>query len=731
MQDALVHEAHPQFRMGGLLRALKLGPQLRAWVDHVPAAPQRNRLVSLAMRPAPVTDQWISDGPRLGDLCAATAGMTLIEAISPRQEALAIALVLREAVAKGEKACLISPDRSLTRRVAAALDRWGLRPDDSAGQPLQQTAPGRLLRLTAKAMGRVLAVDEVLVLLKHPLTQTGADRGPHLKLTRDLELHLRRRGPAFPDADFLGTWAAARPEAGAAGWGASVGAVLQALATAAEAPMAAMVRQHRALSEALCQGIGAGSGKLWEEAPGKEALSMMEELAREAPEGFVLSPADYALVMAGVMGRHEARSAVLADDRVEILGVQEARTQGADLVVLGGLTEGSWPETPAPDPWLNRRLRRDAGLLLPERKVGLSAHDFQIAIAAPRVVMTRAHRNAEAETVPSRWLNRLTNLLAGLPAQGGDAALAGIKARGERVLHLASALEAADAVAPATRPAPRPPVAARPRKLSITEVERLVTDPYEIYARHVLKLDPLNPLRPEADFRKRGEVVHEVLERFLRAQPLPDIPEAAADLLMQIAVEVLAREVPWPVARAEWLARMRRIALPFAQATLRRVAVPVLLEEKAGMGLDGLDFTLTGKPDRIDLLPDGTVEVIDYKSGAVPAAKDVASHRKQLHLAAVMVLEGAFEGVGARLAARITYQSMKPGLDTYDEVLDEAGITEVKAGLLQLIGAYLSPETGFAARRAAVNRDYGGDYDHLSRFGEWTAAETAQAEDME
>jgi ATP-dependent helicase/nuclease subunit B len=731
MEDALVHEAHPQFRIGGLLKALKLGPQLKAWVRQPAAAPLRNRLVSLALRPAPVTDQWITDGPDLGDLCDATEGMTLIEAGSPRQEALAIALVLREAVERGEKACLISPDRNLTRRVATALDRWGLRPDDSAGQPLQQTAPGRLLRLTAKAMGRVLAVDEVLGLLKHPLTHTGADRGGHLKLTRDLELHLRRHGPAFPDAGFLVHWAATRPEDGAADWGVSVGAILQALTTAVDAPLAAMVRQHRALTEALSQGAGEGSGKLWEEAPGREALAMMEELEREAPEGFVLSPADYAMVLAGVMGRREARDAVLADGRVEILGVQEARIQGADLVVLGGLTEGSWPETPAPDPWLNRRLRRDAGLLLPERKVGLSAHDFQIAIAAPRVILTRAHRNAEAETVPSRWLNRLTNLLAGLPAQRGDQALQEIKARGEKVLLLATALEATQSVAPAPRPSPRPPVSARPKKLSITAIERLVTDPYEIYARHVLKLEPLNPLRPEADFKKRGEVVHEVLERFLRTDPLPDTAEAAADLLISIAEEVLAREVPWPVARAEWLARMRRIALPFAQATLRREAVPVLLEEKAGMALEGLDFTLTGKPDRIDLLPDGTVEVIDYKSGGVPTGKDVASHRKQLHLAAVMVLEGAFEGVGARLAARITYQSMKPGLDIYEEALDEAKIAQVKAELQQLIGAYLSPETGFAARRAAVKRDHVSDYDHLSRFGEWTAAEPAQPEDME
>jgi ATP-dependent helicase/nuclease subunit B len=730
MQDALVHESHPQFRLGGLVRALKLPPgAVVPWVDAPAPDPARNRLISLALRPAPVTDQWISDGPGLGDLRPATQRMTLVEAPSPRAEAVAVAMALREAVEDGIPACLISPDRNLTRRVAAMLDRWGIRPDDSAGQPLQQTPPGRLLRMVAAAMAGPVTVDRLLALLKHPLAQSGQDRGNHLRLTRDLELHLRRKGPAFPDAAFLRNWAAARPDGAA--WGQAIGAVLEQAGALPRAPLAQLVAHHLALTERLARGVAPeGSGGLWDKDAGEKARAVMQSLADEAPEGLVLSAMDYGPLLGAVLSREEARSAVLGDPRVQILGVQEARIQGAGLVILGGLNEGAWPESPAADPWLNRRLRRDAGLLLPERRVGLSAHDFQMAVAAPRVILTRAGRDAEAETVPSRWLNRLMNLMSGLKATGGPEALEAMRAGGRRLLRLAEALDAPVAVTPEPRPSPRPPIPARPRKLSITQIERLISDPYAIYAFDILRLRALNPLRPAADARLRGEVVHKVLEQLLRRAPLPTEATEAADLLLDITEQVLAEDVPWPVARADWMARMRRIALPFAEATLRRDSHPVLLEKSAALHLPGPDFTLTGKPDRIDLLPDGSLHVIDYKTGEPPKAKEMEQHRKQLHLAAVMALGGAFGDLGPRVTRRITYQAMKPGLKEQGAELDEVGILDLRDQFEALIYAYFDPATGYTARRAAIETAYGSDYDHLSRFGEWSIADEALPQDV-
>src|SRR5207247_10922809 len=96
--------------------------------------------------------------------------------------------------------------------------------------------------------------------------------------------------------------------------------------------------------------------------------------------------------------------------RLSIWGPLEARLQRADLLVLGGLNEGTWPPSVETGPWLNRPMRTALGLPQPERRIGLSAQDFASALAAGRVLLTRAEREGGAPTVPSRWLARLDAL---------------------------------------------------------------------------------------------------------------------------------------------------------------------------------------------------------------------------------------------------------------------------------------------------------------------------------
>lgn len=730
LDDGTGQEDHPQYRYRRLTLALGIAPAaVQRWEDCPAPDPARNALISLALRPAPVTDQWIADGPALGPLALATAGLLLIEAPTPRAEALAIALRLRQAIEEGQPAALITPDRDLTRRVTAALDRWGLRPDDSAGQPLLHAPPGRLLRLIARAMGRRLMADQVLALLKHPLAFTGGERGPHLLLTRELELHLRRRGPAFPDAAFLGTWASARPEPLAPLWAERLGACLQALAQPGGAALADLVARHRALAEMLARGTGEGTGGLWDKAAGQEALAAIEELSREAPEGFHLSPADYAALLDGVLSRGQVRDAVVADARVQILGPQEARVQGAQVVILAGLNEGVWPAQPSPDPWLNRRMRQEAGLLLPERRIGLSAHDFQMAAGAPVVVLSRARRDAEAETVPARWLNRLTNLLEGLPGGDGPAALHGMRAQGAALLRQAAALERPEPSARARRPSPRPPLNLRPARLSLTEVEKLIRDPYAIYARHILRLQPLPAARPLADARLRGEVLHRVPEAFLRS-PVPLDPAVAADLLMRIADDILARDVAWPATRAIWRARMADLARPFAENVIEGGGTAVSLEKKYAVPVPGLDFILVGKPDRIDLMPDGQIRIVDYKTGTPPTKRQQETFAKQLHLAAVMASLGAFPEVGPQAEASIAYVQLKRDLKEVPLRLTSDDIARVLEEFRRLILSYRDPARGYTSRRAMVETTVAGDYDDLARHGEWAITDPACPEDV-
>jgi len=721
LKDAMASEDHPQFRFSRLIDALELRPgEVRRWSETAPPVPARNRLVSLALRPAPVTDQWQVEAQNFAEIDTATDGISLIEAPSLRLEASAIALILRDAAERGIDAALITPDRTITRQVTAALDRWRIEPDDSAGRPLPLTAPGRLLRQVADLAGQRVSGPELLALLKHPLTNTGSNqRGDHLRHTRDLELKALRENMPYPTAEAITDWAASRDERKA--WAAWVAAVLDELARAGTWALSDHVENTLRIASLLAAGPGAdGAGALWDKPAGREARRITDELVREAPHGGKMGPADYRGLFAAVLNRGEVRDPVQPHSGIRIWGTLEARVQGVELVILAGLNEGVWPERPNPDPWMNRKMRFEAGLLLPERRIGLSAHDFQQAIAAKTVVLTRSVRDAESPTVPSRWINRLTNLMAGMSPEA-EQALKDMRDRGDSWLRLTETVDAAEPVPPAPRPAPCPPVDARPKSLSVTRVTRLVRDPYAIYAEKILGLHPLGPLHQSADAPLRGTILHKVMQRFIEETPQGETPENGHARLMVIARTVLEAEAPWPAARALWLAKFGRIADAFlsGEAERQKRATPIKTEIRGALPLETLDFTLTGTADRIDRDETGALYIYDYKTGSIPTKKQLENYDKQLVLEAVMAEAGAFDGLEKARVSQVAYIGLGAKADFKAFDMDVAMIGKTRDELAELIAAYRQRAKGYTARRVVETQAFAGDYDHLSRFGEW------------
>ncbi|WP_284165162.1 PD-(D/E)XK nuclease family protein [Frigidibacter sp. SD6-1] len=727
------NEDHPQFRFAKLLNALGMRPaEVADWHGAAPD-PARNRLVSLALRPAPVTDQWLSEGQALVPLGGAAAGLTLIEAPTPRAEALAIALALREAAQKGVRAALVTPDRTLARRVTAQLDRWRIEPDDSAGRPLHLSAPGRFLRHVAGLFGRRVTGEALLTLLKHPLTATGGeDRGDHLRFTRELELQLRRTGPAFPGGADLLDWAARLEEPARIGWAGWIGESLAGLPQGPDRPLSAWLETVLSVAEQFAAGPGgvAEASELWREAAGEAAARLMAELGAEADAAADLSAADFTDLLTRLLQAETVRPTHAASRLITIEGTREAREIQADLVVLGGLNEGTWPASVPPDPWLSRQMRLKAGLLLPERQVGLSAHDFQIAAAAPTVILSRAMRDDEAETIASRWLDRLVNLMGGLEGEGG--ALADMRARGQRWLALARAVEARDTVPSARRPSPRPPTGTRPKELPVTAIARLIRDPYAIYAREILRLKPLAPMLAEPDARMRGQILHRIVETFVKTRPEGESLEAARERFLALTDTVLAQDVQWPAARALWRARMARIADTFVRNEERRQSEggTILIEDKGGASLTQLDFRLTARPDRIDLLNNGDLHIFDYKSGEPPKPEQRRRFEKQLPLEAALAERGAFVHIGPRKVAAATYVRLGGAGEEKRLSREELDPDGEWARLAALIAAYARPTKGYTARRAPFMKDDPGDYDHLARFGEWQMSDAPWPEDV-
>jgi double-strand break repair protein AddB len=737
MTDAQVSEDHPQYRFHRFLETAGVHPtDVPAWPNAIAPHPQRNTLVSLSLRPAPVTDQWLRDGPELGDLMASTQNMTLIEAASPRAEAEAIALRLRIAAQNGITAALISPDRMLTRQVTAALDRWDIKPDDSAGLPLALSPPGRMLRHTADLFGQTTTSEALLTLLKHPLCHSDRDdRGLHLRFTRELELSLRRYGPPFPSPDALAKWAAkTENEDGArAAWAAWIGTMITGLEDTLDRKLANHLDTHLTFTEQLCAGPNMdGAGELWKESAGREARRICDTLIESADAGGDLTPREYTSLFGAFLAGETVRDRDAAHPNILIWGTLEARVQGADLVILGGMNEGVWPEAASPDPWLNRNMRRDAGLLLPERRIGLSAHDYQQAVAAKEVWISRAKRSADSETVSSRWVNRLVNLLGGLPDQNGPDALAKMRANGDMWLAQAAALSVPDASVPsAHRPSPQPPVAARPTSISVTQVKTLIRDPYSIYARKVLRLGRLDPLTPREDASLRGMIVHEILENFI-AQGVDATAPDATDQLMTIATEIFTRDCPWPTIRAQWLLRLARVASIFIGGEIERQALAskhVLESEgRIAVGTTGVD--LTCKADRIDLTADGLAYVYDYKTGGVPSKGQQISFDKQLLLEAAMIELGAFTDVGKKPVEGATFVAANTIMRDVPAPLKDHPAMQVWDEFQTLLLEYQQKSRGYSARIAMFSTTDHSNYDHLSRFGEWDTSDDAVPEDL-
>jgi len=718
---------HPQFGLRQLLFRLKV---TRDAVGDFTDAPRqaRSRLISAALTPARAA---VPAPPPPDEIAAALENVARIDCPGASEEAAVIALAMRRALETPGKTCaLITPDRSLARRVAAALKRWGVEVDDSAGVPLAQTPPGVFLRLLADACAERLAPVALLALLKHPLAAGGMAAADFRSLVRGLEISALR-GPR-PAPGVRGVRAALGDSPKTAHLRPLIGIIddilspLTAMLADPDADYAEVLNCHIAAAEALATDRElAGAQRLWAGDAGDGAARFVAELAEAIGVMGRQPGAAYAGMFEGLMAGRVVRPRFGTHPRLHIWGLLEARLQHADTVILGGLNEGTWPPEAESNPWMSRPMMAEIGLEMPERRIGLTAHDFQQAFAAPDVILTRAERLGGAPTVPSRWLLRIDNLLeragAGHRLGAGD---------GEAWLEWVKVLDDAPHVRIAA-PKPCPPLAARPKSLSVTQIETLIRDPYAVYARHVLGLKAIDPLDADPGAAERGSLIHEVLESFVRDYP-DTVPDDAERILMEIGERVFADHLARPGVRAFWWPRFERVAAWFAVWQRERLAAGWQVNFAEDFGeyvIDAIDggFTITAKPDRIDHRPEIGLSIIDYKTGAPPSAKQVDSgFSPQLPLEAVMAGRGAFKGVPAESAAELMYVKLSggrtPGEEKRIDLDIPALIDKTLDGVNRLITQYADPKRPYLSVPRPQFENRYSDYGHLARVAEWRAS---------
>ncbi len=732
---------HPQHGMAQLLDRLEIAREaVRPWTgdDEAPsgsgaAETGRARFANLALRPPGGTARWHAAGTVGFE--RALEGVQRVDCADPGEEALVIALLLRRQVeTPGATAALVTPDRDLARRVATALQRWSIEVDDSAGTGLANTPPGVFLRLTAEMLAERCAPVPLLAALKHPLAAGGEAPSAFRRKVRQMELAVLRGARPAPGLEGL-RLALAESRTGAAllPWFDRLAARLAPFAEAiggGAARLSDLVEAHLAAAEALAATDSeTGAARLWAGEAGEAAATFASELREAGLATPVSRSLHYPAALEALMVGRAVRPRYGLHPRVAILGPLEARLQHADLLVLGGLNEGTWPAQVDPGPWLSRPMQSAFGLPLPERRIGLAAHDFFQAFCAPRVYLTRAQRVEGTPSVPARWLRRIDALREGL---GLEADLhreeAGLRA-------WAAALDDPGPPRPVGSPLPRPPVAARPRELSVTRIETWMGDPYALYAREILRLRPLDPIDADPGAAERGTLVHAALERFLRKHPKA-LPATALDDLMEIGAEVFHPIRARPGAFAFWWPRFLRVARWFVdeERARRGGIVESHVETKGVLTIDapGGAFRLTAKADRIDRRADGSLEIIDYKTGA-PPARSAVDHgfAPQLPLEAAIAAAGGFPGLPPGRVGALTYWRLSGGTPP-GEILaaskgDPAQLAEsALAGLQRLVAAFDDPATPYACQPRPDRAPRFGDYDHLSRIAEWSTGPDAE-----
>jgi len=723
---------HPQYLMSQLLETMQVAPEevddwplAAAHAQRAAARKARMRLFAAATGlDPPRRDAAVANAEAARD---AVAGLVRIDCADSREEAAVIALAMREALElPGRRAALVTPDRRLARRVRAALGRWRIDVDDSAGQPVAASVPGSFLRLVAAAVASGLAPVVLLSLFKHPLAAAGRPPGVLRRLARAIDRHESReagpllRGPKpAPGIEALLAAAEAvklpeRLRQELAGSLAPLRPLEEAL-TGAETP-AVLLDRHLEAAEALAAtDRESGAERLWRGPAGEALVQEIVDLRDALADMPAIEGAAYPALFDAIMEPLRVRPPYGHHPRLAILGPIEARLHHADLMILGGLNEGSWPPALEHDPWMGRQMRRQFGLPDEDRRIGQAAHDFLQACGAPEVIFTRAEKVDGTPTLEARWLAHLQAIGPPLP-------------RGGRLRAIEAALDMPDVVQPCPPPRPTPPVESRPKRLSVTQVEQWMRDPYGLYARHILRLDPLPALEADPAAAERGTVMHHALDMFMKRRSSTDSETQLQTLLEACGREAFGALIERPAVRAFWWPRFLGVARRFLELQAERAASHETLatEAKGTLELDAPHaFTLTAKADRIDRRrADGRLEIIDYKTGSPPKAKQIeAGYAPQLSLEGWMAETGAFEGLAATEIGGLAYWQLRGTREPINiqTVKDaERHIRAAAAGLRELIARFARPETPYLSNPRPYPQFTGyGDYDHLARVAEW------------
>lgn len=700
-------ENHPQYQLAKLLEFLDISRD--DVVDLCPSEnPQRERFVSEVMRPAQGSDKWLElknrPFPR-----ETFDGLHLVSCEDLRHEALTIALIMREKLEDKEtRIALVSPDRNLARMVASELERWKITVDDTAGKPLHLMPVAIFLRQIVQVVETDFAGVQFLALLKNPLCRCSQKNSDFRKNVRDFETTVLRKKDKTDINKNLQQWADEIKEKMLP---------LKKLFDQKNAKLNDLIFAHLLIAETLAQTQEiSGAGALWRGEEGKTASAFFAGLLEKSDIIGEIECSEYADFLENMMSAEVVRKQYGTHPRLKIMGPVEARLNNFDTVIIAEVNEGVWPPSADADPWMSRPMKKEFGLPLPEKEVGIFAFDFANLLSGQNVYIARAVRSGDAPTNKSRWLLRFETV----------ACASGINVEdlyeNEYALW-AKDIERAAAYAPAEAPTPRPNVVLRPRRFSASALQTLIDNPYAAFAKYILKLYPLDDIDAEPDARDYGVLIHKIIEQFntiYNAQ----LPEDAENIYFSLAKQLFEQHSVEEINKVFWWAKfVKTVKWILSREVDQRKGIRRIYSENRGeleFELFGGRSSINAKADRIDEYEDGSVSVIDYKTGSnVPSKKSVMSYKNvQLIVEGIIAQNGGYEKVSSRKVKNLKYWKFKGGeviINEHMESFLQQGFQIIK----NLLDMYDNPDMAYVVKTKPKYAGSHDDYEHLCRIKEW------------
>jgi len=739
---------HPQHGMSRLLETLAMPREaVQLWPQATSTQRQarRRRIINEALTPAETTSDWLDRLEVLGtshklavaDLMQdALDGLALIEAANEDEEAHVLALAVRETLATPtQTVMLVTPDRALARRVRAALQNWQIDVDDSAGTPLPEDRLGVFLGLVLNWWSDPGEPVALLALLTHPFSCVGRTRAQVYHLSRLLDIAFLRGVRRHKDLADLAKNIMQSDHKEKQDIAQLLLDLHQINAYAGTEPnqlISAFATLHASLAEQLAAtDTGLGAEHVWRGKAGDIASQLFRSLIDDSRSVGATHFADYRRLYDFFARQVSVRPNRPKGGRVRILGPLEARQQTADLVLLGGLDEGVWPKGLGTDPFLPNSLVRKLGLPDPERRLGLSAHDFAETTCKANVLLTRSAKRGGTPTIASRWVWRLKTLCEAAAGENWPKLL---RPKTD-YLQLARQLVHVPHVHPAAEPRPTPPVSARPKGLYVTRIKTLIRNPYAIYGQKILRLQALDQIGQPPGPRERGTAIHHALDVWHKHPQTGEFDAKVCRLTALITDALLDAGFRISDLAIEGSAA-KRIARAYVSWATRREenGTRIAFIERSGslkISVAGEQITLSAKSDRIDQT--GTDwAILDYKTGAPPTPKEVcAGFDPQLPLTAAILQGGGFGDCPGDVT-ELLYVQLSGGQTPLkikqikpDKKGPIASLSELIAleqqRVLELFHEFAKPQTPYLCQPRAKYTDAYSDFDLLARRAEWSA----------